>query len=168
MERLLAENARLSKALEEMQSKIQSVERRTRPASLDDEAMQRVMVSVGTMLDARLAGVMSRLPPEPIMRSPLAADRRRAEAEAASRGPKPGYNQVLKAAPASKIAPKPAPRLAPKPTPKPAPKPAKGRRKRRLAPAPEEAPTPAPAPQEAPVAGTSETVDDGWTTVSNK
>ncbi|XP_026727803.1 uncharacterized protein LOC113493954 [Trichoplusia ni] len=177
LERLLAENARLSKALEEMQGKIQSVERRTAPASLDEEMLQRVMLSVGTMVDAKLAGVTSRLPPEPIMRPPLAADRRRAEAEAASRGPKPGYNQVLKAAPASKQAPKPAPRLAPKPTstPKPDPKPAKGKAKKNVAqpaptsaPARQEVPPLAPAPQEAPVVGTSETVDDGWTTVSNK
>ncbi|XP_026746636.1 uncharacterized protein LOC113507900 [Trichoplusia ni] len=177
-EGLLAENARLSRELEELRGKVQSVEKRTAPAALDFEAMQRaIMVSVGTMMDAKLAGVTSRLPPEPIMRPPLAADRRRAEAEAASRGPKPGYNQVLKAAPASKQAPKPAPRLAPKPTstPKPDPKPAKGKAKKNVAqpaptsaPARQEVPPLAPAPQEAPVVGTSETVDDGWTTVSNK
>ncbi|XP_026745832.1 GATA type zinc finger protein asd-4-like [Trichoplusia ni] len=175
-ESLLAENARLSRELEELRAKVQSVEKRTAPAAQDeeDERMKRIMLSVGTMMDARLAGVISRLPPEPIMRPPLAADRRRAEAEAASRGPKPGYNQVLKAAPAPKQAPKPAPRQAPKPTPKPDPKPAKGKAKKStgqpapaLTPATEEAPALAPAPQE-PVPSTSETVEEGWTTVSNK
>ncbi|XP_026747004.1 anther-specific proline-rich protein APG-like [Trichoplusia ni] len=90
----------------------------------------------------------SRLPPEPVLRPPLAADRRRAEAEASGRGPKPAYNQVLKAAPAPKPAPKtaprsapkpvpkPAPRLAPKPTPTPDPKPAKGKAKTVAQPAP--------------------------------
>ncbi|XP_026746153.1 cyclin-dependent kinase inhibitor 1C-like [Trichoplusia ni] len=135
--------------------------------------MQRaIMVSVGTMMDAKLAGINNRLPPEPILRPPLAADRRRAEAEAS----KPAYNQVLKAAPAPKPAPKtaprsaptpvpkPAPRLAPKPTPTPDPKPAKGKAKKVAQPAP----ALVPAPEEAPVASTSEAVDEGWTTVSKK
>ncbi|XP_026746088.1 proteoglycan 4-like, partial [Trichoplusia ni] len=178
-ESLLAENARLSRELEELRAKVQSVERRTAPAAQDEEEerMKRIMLSVGTMMDARLAGVISRLPPEPIMRPPLAADRRRAEAEAASRGPKPGYSQVLKAAPARKAsapktAPTPAPRQAPKPTPKPDPKPAKGKAKKptgqpapALAPATVEAPALATAAQEP---STSETVEEGWTTVSNK
>ncbi|XP_026746712.1 MAP7 domain-containing protein 1-like [Trichoplusia ni] len=181
MERLLEENKRLTErlnALEEAQGK--SAERRTAPAAQEEEErMKRIMLSVGTMMDARLAGITSRLPPEPVMRPPLAADRRRAEVEAAGRGPKPGYSQVLKAAPAPKTsapktAPTPAPRQAPKPTPKPDPKPAKGKAKKStgqpapaLAPATEETPALAPAPQE-PVAGTSETVEDGWTTVSKK
>ncbi|XP_026747019.1 atherin-like [Trichoplusia ni] len=141
--------------------------------------MQRaIMVSVGTMMDAKLAGITSRLPPEPIMRPPLAADRRRAEVERVSSGPKPAYNQVVKAALAPKPAPKtaprpaptpvprPAPRLAKKPTPTPDPKPAKGKAKTVAQPTP--APAPLPAPEEAPVASTSETVVDGWTTVSKK
>ncbi|XP_026744681.1 angiomotin-like [Trichoplusia ni] len=176
-EKLMAENARLSREVEELGDQMKSVQRQTAPAALDFEAMQRaIMVSVGTMMDAKLAGVTSRLPPEPILRPPLAADRRRAEVEAAGRVPKPTYNQVLKAAPAPKPAPKtaprsaptpvpkPAPRLAPQPTPTPDPKPAKGKAKTVAQPAP----ALVPAPEEALIASTSETVVDGWTTVSKK
>ncbi|XP_026747021.1 uncharacterized protein LOC113508265 [Trichoplusia ni] len=176
-EKLMAENARLSREVKELRDQVKSVQIQTAPAALDFEAMQRaIMVSVGTMMDAKLAGMSSRLPPEPVLRPPLAADRRRAEAEASGRGPKPAYNQVLKAAPAPKPAPKtaprsapkpvpkPAPRLAPKPTPTPDPKPAKGKAKTVAQPAP----ALVPAPEEAPVASTSEAVDEGWTTVSKK
>ncbi|XP_026747022.1 actin cytoskeleton-regulatory complex protein PAN1-like [Trichoplusia ni] len=196
-EGLLAENARLSRELEELRGKIQSVEKRTAPAALDFEAMQRaIMVSVGTMMDAKLAGLSSRLPPEPILRPPLAADGRRAEAEATGRGPKPAYSHVLRAAPAPKPAPKTAPKAAPKPAPRPvprlAPKTAPGpaptpvpKPAPRLVPKPTPTPDPkpakgkaktvvqpapalVPAPEEAPVASTSEAVDEGWTTVSKK
>ncbi|XP_026746002.1 KH domain-containing protein 3-like [Trichoplusia ni] len=175
-EGLLAENARLSRELEELRGKIQSVEKRTAPAALDFEAMQRaIMVSVGTMMDAKLAGLTAGSRQSRFCAA-LAADGRRPEAEATGRGPKPAYNQVLKAAPAPKpasktapkTAPKPAPRpvqrLAPKPTPTPDPKPAKGKAKTVAQPAP----ALVPAPEEAPVASTSEAVDEGWTTVSKK
>ncbi|XP_028033596.1 uncharacterized protein LOC114245572 [Bombyx mandarina] len=39
--------------------------------------LQRIMRAVGTMLDARFAGLAGRLLPEPRMRPPLAADRRK-------------------------------------------------------------------------------------------
>ncbi|XP_026744845.1 nucleolar and coiled-body phosphoprotein 1-like, partial [Trichoplusia ni] len=176
-EKLMAENARLSREVRELRDQVKSVQRQTAPAAPDFEEMQRsIMLSVGSMMDAKLAGMSSRLPPEPVLRPPLAADRRRAEAEASGRGPKPAYNQVLKAAPAPKPAPKtaprsaptpvpkPSPRLAPKSTPTPDPKPAKGKAKTVAQPAP----ALVPAPEEAPVASTSETVVDGWTTVSKK
>ncbi|XP_026746154.1 alpha carbonic anhydrase 8-like [Trichoplusia ni] len=78
--------------------------------------------------------------------------------------------RAMSASCSPKPAPTPAPRQAPKPTPKPDPKPAKGKAAYKKTPATapnQEATALAPAPQE-PVAGTSETVEDGWTTVSKK
>nr|BAA19775.1 Gag protein [Bombyx mori] len=47
----------------------------------EERRLQRIMRAVGTMLDARLSGLEARLPPEPRMRPPLAADHRRSRGQ---------------------------------------------------------------------------------------
>ncbi|XP_062524467.1 uncharacterized protein LOC134198853 [Bombyx mori] len=47
----------------------------------EERRLQRIMRAVGTMLDARLAVMEARLPPEPRLRPPLAADHRRSRAQ---------------------------------------------------------------------------------------
>lgn len=107
-EKLLAENKRLSKEIEDLRGQMLSLHNQTAPAAFDLGELQRsIMLSVGTMVDAKLAGITERLPPEQILRPPLAADRRlyARAVQATGSGPKPftkpSAKPVLKQLPTS-------------------------------------------------------------------
>ncbi|XP_013167370.1 PREDICTED: serine/arginine repetitive matrix protein 1-like [Papilio xuthus] len=132
--RLRAENARLARELELMRGELRAfkeayAESQKRPAtsareaqpepSLRDamEEMKRELLeSVGGMLNARLQGLEGRLPPEPVTRPPLRADRRqpppprpKAQSGAAREVARPGQDPQAQRGKARPPAPPPPP-----------------------------------------------------------
>lgn len=106
MERALAENARLSKEVEELREQIQSVQKQTAPPAFDFEDLKRsIMEAAETIMDAKLADMTSRLPPI------LQEDRRCAAGEASASGPKPALKPTS-AARKPQLAPKAKPAAA--------------------------------------------------------
>ncbi|XP_041985572.1 uncharacterized protein LOC121737905 [Aricia agestis] len=94
--RLRADNNRLQREVANLKEEVRAYRRdfeearkaaAQRNPSLSDEQLSSLEGSiarmVGNMIDGRLAAIKDRLPPPPVLRPPLAADRKRAEREAA-------------------------------------------------------------------------------------
>lgn len=119
--RLRADNTRLRREVEQLKAEVKAHRREfsemkasmaaarntTTPLTAGDDAVEElkrsIISSVGTLINARFAGIEERLLPERVLRPPLAADRRKEnpsasiEAKKANRAPK----IVPKTAPAS-------------------------------------------------------------------
>ncbi|CAH2104359.1 unnamed protein product [Euphydryas editha] len=91
--KLQAENNRLRRDLDDLHKQVELRKHRSelvastclprQGGGLVEEVTASVVETVTRILDARLAGIEERLPPEKVLRPPLAADRRREEAKIA-------------------------------------------------------------------------------------
>ena len=73
--KLQEDNARLKATLETLKDQVSNWQRPA-PATSSDEFRRSLIVELGSMMDAKLAGVEDRLLPSPRLRPPLAADKR--------------------------------------------------------------------------------------------